>query len=731
MANVSPLTLHRPGTGWLVTPVGLLLGACGLNGWAQSSTEAAPTQLTPVVVTSPSPATTAGVAGFGDVPLSRTPIQASIVTQSQWRDSGAGGLSALTRFDASVSDAYNAQGYWTSFTVRGFAIDNQFNFLRDGLPINAETALPLDNKSKVEFLKGTSGIQAGTSAPGGLVNLVVKRPEGNFTSASLGWQQSGSVTATADISRRFGEQQAFGVRLNVAAEHLDPMIYNDQGRRTLLALAADWRVSTDTLLEAEIESSRQSEPSVPGFSLLGSRLPSASEFDPRINLNNQPWSLPVVLAGTTGSLRLRQRLSSDWSVVAALAAQRLRSDDRLAYTFGCSAENNFDRYCSDGSFDYYDFRSDNERRNNTVLDVRAEGRVATGAWRHELTVGAMQTWFTLRTQPQADDSVPVGIGTVDGLTVVPTLPADLGTIANTDRTERTTQLYLRDHLEVTSQLALWLGLRHTQLHRESVQTDGTQATAYDQAFTTPWVATSYMIVPDLMVYASWGQGVESAVAPNRPQYTNAGQPLAALKSRQSEVGIKQATGTLDWSLDWFDIRRPRYGDVSNGCEASGPPCVTTQLDGQVHSQGIEASARWSAGAVNLMASAMKLYARIDGSADPTVDAQRPTNVPAAEVKVNGSYALPGVPGLSLATGLVYEGQRMVLPDNSVRIGGWTRWDASAQWIQKTGGATLRWIFGIDNVADRRAWRESPYEYQHVYLFPLAPRTVRVSLQTDY
>ena len=37
---------------------------------------------------------------------------------------------------------------------------------------------------------------------------------------------------------------------------------------------------------------------------------------------------------------------------------------------------------------------------------------------------------------------------------------------------------------------------------------------------------------------------------------------------------------------------------------------------------------------------------------------------------------------------------------------------------------------LDNVLDRRAWRESPYEFSHAYLFPLAPRTLRVSMQVD-
>ena len=120
--------------------------------------------LAPVRVTGRAPAD-ASVAGWGDVPLSQAPLQATTIDAAQIRESGARRLSDLSRFDASVSDAYDTEGYIDYFTVRGFVIDNRFNYRRDGLPINAETSIPLDNKARVDILKGLSGMQAGTSAP--------------------------------------------------------------------------------------------------------------------------------------------------------------------------------------------------------------------------------------------------------------------------------------------------------------------------------------------------------------------------------------------------------------------------------------------------------------------------------------------------------------------------------------------------------------------------------------
>jgi iron complex outermembrane receptor protein len=109
------------------------------------------------------------------------------------QDAGISGIADLTRLDAGITDAYNAPGYIGQLAVRGFTLDNRFNYRRDGLPINAETVIAQDNKQAIEILKGTSGLQAGTSAPGGLVNLVVKRPRDRVQTATLGWEQDGSI----------------------------------------------------------------------------------------------------------------------------------------------------------------------------------------------------------------------------------------------------------------------------------------------------------------------------------------------------------------------------------------------------------------------------------------------------------------------------------------------------------------------------------------------------------
>ncbi|MBK7514290.1 MAG: TonB-dependent siderophore receptor [Betaproteobacteria bacterium] len=689
----------------------------------------------------------AGVAGFGDAPLASSPLQASLFGNQQLRDAGIGSLGGLTRLDASLGDAYNAEGYWSILSARGYTLDNRSNYRRDGLPINAETAIALDNKERLELLKGTSGIQAGTSSPGGLVDLVVKRPTGKLREARIEWREPGSVLGAVDLGQRFGADGQFALRLNAAYERLRPQVHDADGQRQLFALAADWQPGPDTLLQAEFESSRQTQPSVAGFSMLGDTVPSADAVDPLINLNRQPWGQPVVMDGDTASLRWRQRLTDDWRFSAHAMTQRLKSDDRTAFPYGVydasyDCPQWCDRYAPDGSFSYWQYVSDNERRTSDALELAFSGQAVTAGIGHQLQAGVLLTRFEGRFQDQVFDlatdlsGVGVGLGHIDGTRE--TLPSAGTTDANTNRDERSTEWFLRDAMRLGAHWQLWAGLRHTQLQRESARTspaddgpgeDGLRATRYDQSATLPWLALAHELSPGTLLYASWGEGLETDVAPNRARYVNRGQPLPALKSRQFELGLKWSGKDHDATLAWFDIDRPQAADIGP-CDAADS--CKRQIDGSARHRGAEAQAALRAGAWAWRASAMWLDAERQGSTQPGVNGTRPVNVPSASLRLGTEYSVGAMPGLALQGSLVAESDRVVLPyDDSVRIPGWARLDLGVRWEQAWAGTALLWRVGVDNVTDQRAWKESPYQFGHAYLYPLAPRAWRASLQASF
>jgi iron complex outermembrane receptor protein len=698
----------------------LLAAAGGAQAQQQPATE-----LPAITVVEGNAAPQAEVSGFGDVPLRELPLSATVIDSTQLRASGARRLSDLAQFDASVTDAYNSAGYWDYLTVRGFVLDNRYNYRREGLPISAETTIALDNKERIEILRGTSGIQAGTSAPGGLVNYIVKRPtEQDLRNVRIETTSRGSMLGALDLGGRFGARREFGWRLNVVGENLKPLAHSLDGHRNLFALAGDWRITRDSVLEFEVERSRKTQPSQNGFSLLGHTLPAP--VDPKINLNNQPWSRPSQFDALTGSVRFSQALNADWRWSAQIGQQRLKTDDRLAYAFGCGAEGNYDRYCSDGSFDFYDFRSENERRTQTAGSLNLKGNITTGSVRHELGFGLLASRVRNRFQDQAYNYV--GTGNILATAVVP--PDPTLTDANTNRDERSTELSVQDAIRWNSRFTTWLGVRHTRLDRDSVRTDGTRSTGYKDGITTPWVAASYAIQPGLLAYASWGKGVESQVVPNKgSQYANAGEALPALSSRQWELGLKGGTDAFNWQLAWFDIRRPMTN--LDACNRLGTTPCEGRYDGSAVHRGLEAGAQWTAGQWRLGGSLTLIDAKRHGSIDePATNGQRPTNVPKQVLRAQAAYRVAAVPGLELLGQLSHEGRRNVLPDGAIALPSWTRVDAALRYETRVRGMQTSWSIAIDNLFDRRYWKESPYQFGHVYLFPGAPRTLRLGLSVS-
>ena len=721
--NPSIFWLNRPVAGVYPAQSALLLIA-SVSASTSSFAQTVPPEptLKPVVISSPSPRQQLSVGGFGDVPLRETPISATVIDNAQIKASGAQKLADVFKFDASVSDAYNAVGYIDYATVRGFVIDNKYNIRRDGLPISGDTAIGLTNKNRIEILKGTSGIQAGTSAPGGLLNYVIKRPP-SLTSKpirtlDLSVDSNGQLGAALDLGGRFGEANSQGYRLNVATDRLQSAAPGTRGSRQQLALALDSRIGRDGLLEAEFEYSRQSQPNVPGLSVLGSSgvLPPA---DPKLNLNRQAWSQPTEFQGLTGSLRYSQAINDQWQWSAHLGSQRLKTNDRIAFPFGCTDSNGVDyyadRYCPNGDADIYDFRSEGERRRKTAAQFKLDGSLQTGSVKHALSLGFLKSSASIQTP----DSAYNYSGTINLANPTQPIPPDpsLTQPGNALR-EKTTEFFATDMVAWNESLKTWLGLRHTRLSRN----DALNATPYSQSFNTPWLAASYQIGSHTL-YASHGHGIESRVTPNLPAYgAQAGLPLAAQRSRQTEIGIKSlwkdigaGSSQTETALTYFDIRRPLADD-------NGSSLV---FDGQQRHRGLEASASHSQGAWQLGASATFLQASRENSAiNAALDGLKPTNVPSHILRLNAAYRI--APQWQLGAHLSHEGRRAILPDNSLMLPAWTRLDASLKWDTAMNGIKTTWQFSINNLLDKRFYQESPSQFGHIYAFPAAPRTLRLA-----
>ena len=248
LSRILPCVLCR-----VLPPLGvtaaLMAGIAAPLAWAQSSPSAASpaplAPLAPVEVRAGEalPARQgASVGGLSDAPLAETPQTVSVIRAEALREAGANSLSSAVRSEPSASDFYNTLGYIESLQVRGFLLNNALNFRRDGLPISNHAPFALENKSSIEILKGLSGIQAGLSAPGGLVNFTVKRPTAQpLREVVAGLSERGSTLLHGDLGGRAGADGAFGYRINAALEERRPEVRNAPGGREFLSGFFDQR----------------------------------------------------------------------------------------------------------------------------------------------------------------------------------------------------------------------------------------------------------------------------------------------------------------------------------------------------------------------------------------------------------------------------------------------------------------------------------------------------------
>jgi iron complex outermembrane receptor protein len=713
--------------------------------------------LTEITITDTAPSQ---VSGFGDVPLSKAPFSAINIDQQTLQDIGAQRVSDALRLDASVADSYNSPAYWDSLSVRGYTLDNRYNYRREGLPISAETMIPMDNKERIELFKGTSGIQAGTSAPGGLVNYVVKRPpsakDETIRSVSVSYGPGQSSSTGLDLGGRFGQDQTLGYRFNVAYEDLNPYIQNTEGHRKLFALAMDWRITPDSKLEWEIEHSERQQLGVNGYSLLANpndpygapSLPST--VDGKRNITRQPWSLPGVFASQTGSVRFKQNLSDGWLWTMQYGGQRLKTDDRLSFALGHNcygvldpangATKLCDRFTSDGRFELADYRSNDERRLVDAFQTEVAGETRWGSTTHHLALSltrqrqldrlpAMQAWNS------AGEGSIYG-GGINQASPIPGYP-------NTNKSEYSTEIAVKDRMQLTAQTAVWVGLRYSSHSRSSEQNAKCDPDTYlcspaaqtnainsNGHITTPWVGMAQQMGQH-MVFVSHGHGIELQAVPNTPSYSNAGQLLAVARSKQTEVGIRSVSSAAratpwSWNASVFQIERPLAYDVADGV------LLKRVSNGQQTHQGFDVGVQWRSATWSLQAQGQWLHARIsDATINTALNGQTPVNVPDMTLRAMAQYRFTNIPGLRSSLRLNHEGSRRVTEDGHLNLPSWTTLDFATHYDTRIQGTRTQWTVAIDNLANRHYWRESPKQFGHYYLYAGAPRTVRVGVKASF
>ena len=694
-----------------------VMQAFAVNAQAQTSS------IPEVIVSGARPlADRASIGGFGEASVLLTPVSISVIDQQKIQDFSIRNATDAMAFDASVSDSYNAIGYAENFSIRGFALDNTSSYRKDGLAIPGDTQIPLENKERIEVLKGLAGLQAGVAAPGGIINFVTKRPTNtDLRSATVEVRERGTVYGAVDAGGRF-EDRRFGYRFNAAAEKLRSYVKGADGERQFVSGALDWQISPDALLQLDADYQHKSQLTAPGYQLIrGVELPS--NISRTLLLNDQPWARPVDTRSTNLGARFTYRINDALSFESSVNKHWFKRDDYTAFPYGCSNEGDgyYPGFCSNGDYDVYDYQSTGETKTPLGAQAQLHAKFATGAIDHQLTAG-----FSIFTRKdKAGDYVYDYAGYSNIYHPLITAPAPGNPVtgpAYLRRKENERAVYVQDIAALTAQLKLYTGLRYVSLKRDEF-VDATLPYAHsDDHYVLPSVALQYSVTPDWNVYVAATHGLEhGGVAPL--ETVNQGTALAPSRSKQLEIGAK---GAIDkdttMSVAVFDIRRSH--------EFTNAANVYVRAGDEQH-RGIEATID---GRINrdlrYGASLLALKTEQSGTGVADFDGKRVTDVPDFKSSAWLDYRVPQVDGLTLNAMWRYSGSKSFDAANAVNVPSYHLFDAGAGWRTRIAGKTTTVRLQLINVFDKFYWRDVTPALGG-YLLTGSPRTARLSAQVDF
>jgi iron complex outermembrane recepter protein len=720
--------------------LGALSAALALCGPAfaqnQSGSEEAPAVLDTVTVRASADASAEGltpayaggqVARGGRVGLlgnrdtMETPFNANAYTSELMQDQQAKSVSDVLQNDASVRTARGFGNFQELYVIRGFPVysdDIAYNGLYGLLPRQYVATELLE---RVEVLRGANsfinGAAPGGSGIGGSVNLLPKRaPNEPLTRLTTGIESGGQAYVAADIGRRFGPDQASGIRINVARRDGGTAIDDESRRLDVVAIGLDHR-GTDYRLSADIgyQDHDIDEPR-PSVTPTG-RAPKAPDADDNFA---QPWTYSKerqVFATFRGEFDL----NDDVTAWAAAGVRRGDEKNRLANP----------RAAEDGSTTAYRF--DNVREDEVATgEIGVRGRMTTGSVSHELVASASTFRVTSRNAYAFSDFAGFSSDLYDPIDVAPP-SADFfvgGSMSSPQVTERinTRSFAVADTLGfMEDRLLLTLGARHQTLAARGYNyNSGAKESDYDKSEVTPMAAILYKLSPQASLYANYAEAlVKGDIAPATSggnPVSNAGAILSPYVSKQKEIGAKYDGGRIGGSLAWFTTDKP-FSTVEDGVFAERGEQRNRGLELTVFGQATEH--------LRVLGGITLLDAKLRKTQGGAQDGNDALGIPERQVNVGLEWDVPGVAGLTLTGRAIHTSSQYIDANNDNRIPSWTRFDLGARYITDIGGQVMTLRARIDNVTNRDYWASAGGFPGANYLVLGAPRTLTVTASFDF
>lgn len=631
-----------------------------------------------------------GVLGFADVmdtPFSTTNYTARILEDQQART-----LADVVVNEASVRTMTSTGGFSEDFQIRGFNVTSGDVGLNGLYGLTSSNRMPTAFMERVEVLKGPGTLMYGISpngSIGGNINVVTKRARDEpITSLTATYESAALLGGHLDVGRRFGPDNAWGVRFNGAYRKSDTNIDGGKQEFGLVALALDYRSDA---LRWSVDSYAQREDT--------DNFRAQTGFRPGITrLPQAPSGHRAVYSGADLALRdatIASRLEYDLSPQIMLYAA-------AGYHYGASEQDFPSARSGDGMDELGNLRIssawyDAASRSKTG-EVGARARFNTLGVQHVLTLTASRLeqeagsfYLAAPASTKLDSNIyaPVPVYQVTGERLSPTKTSET----------QLTSMSLTDTVSFADgRVMLTGGLRQQKVQAQNFSAAGAVTSSYSESAVSPIAGVVLRPLPNVSLYGNFTSGLTRGSS--APATTaNAGEVFAPFKSKQYELGVKMEHKQVMTGVSVFQIDRPN--------------AITDQatniysMDGTQRNRGLELSAVGEAVRnLRLMASATIYDATLKRSAGAVNQGKDAIGVPKYTLNLGADWDVPGVHGLSVNARAIHTAATPYDVANTLDMPSWTRVDAGARYRTTIMGKPVALRASVENLFNRNYWLSS-------------------------
>jgi len=475
-----------------------------------------------------------------DTSLNEIPQSIAVIGAQQIQDTGTQNLMDATRYTAGVtSDIFGSDNRTDAIYVRGSKAPLLENGLRSLLSQEGYAHYEPFAYERIEVLRGSAGMIAGSNPPGGILNLVSKRPldrAGNEVFVQYGSHDHKKIGA--DLTGPMDEDGKWLYRVIAVGLDSSSQTHRTKRENAYAKPMVTWNPTRSTSVTAYAEYARNEmnteTPFLPYEGTIFDR--PIGKVPASIFIGEPDWD-KTVGTRTRAGWELTQKLGEDWEL-----KQRFRHTSTDSHLLGMYA-NWWDGYFNEaGDPDpngEYLKRIWYERRYKIDLantDLLLNGKARTGSLEHNLLFAG--NFDKISTRQGSDEGDYPALNVYDPVYGAGTRPSPATRLTKT--TNKTWALTIQDQIKIDGRFIVNLGLRYDKLYNYDYANSPAskqQEDNYSKSIGVLWLA-GHGFSP----YASYSESFEPYYGMNRFD----GSLLRPKDAKQLEAGLKwqNVDGTL-------------------------------------------------------------------------------------------------------------------------------------------------------------------------------------------